>query len=430
MAAITPVISRLSDDQRATLALWYEVNASLSAYHKLLSHFGSAQQAWNAKVGAWQQLGIHQTHLKRHEQVEQTIASIDNIEQALNTEKYQLIFAEQDQYPTQLLQIYDPPPLLFCRGNSALLYQAQIAIVGSRKPTTHAQKITFDLAQYLAQAGYVITSGLAMGVDKRAHLGALAQEQTEYQGRTIGVMGTGIDVCYPNHHDQLFTQIINQGGCLVSELLPHTLPHKHTFPRRNRLVAGLSLATIVTEATIKSGSLITARLTSEQGKQVFAIPSHIDNTNAEGCHHLIREGATLIYHPQQVLDDVGVQLHNKDSLAYRLNQTDAAGGSDTNHQPNPFNDNTPLSSSALSSSKINSNRSITNSVKTKQEKSAAIITVPQKLAVVYEQLDWHGQDLDALLLATKLTTPQLIAQLMELELLGAISEQGGRYLRV
>ncbi|WP_351059707.1 DNA-processing protein DprA, partial [Psychrobacter sp. TB20-MNA-CIBAN-0197] len=98
----------------------------------------------------------------------------------------------------------------------------------------------------------------------------------------------GIEVYYPNHHDKLFAQIIEQGGCIISELLPDTPPHKHTFPRRNRLVAGLSLATIVTEATIQSGSLITARLTSEQGKQVFAIPSHIDNSNAEGCHHLIR----------------------------------------------------------------------------------------------------------------------------------------------
>ena len=108
----------------------------------------------------------------------------------------------------------------------------------------------------------------------------LAQTDSDYQGRTVGVMGTGIEVFYPNHHDKLFGQIIEQGGCIISELLPHTQPHKHTFPRRNRLVAGLSLATIVTSTTIKSGSLITARLTSEQGKQVFALPSHIDNKNA------------------------------------------------------------------------------------------------------------------------------------------------------
>ncbi len=302
------VTSSLSDEQRAVLALWTEVNASLSAYHKLINSFGTAELAWYAKVDAWRQLGIHHSHLARHEQPEQTQASIDKIQQALIEGRYGLLFADQPDYPVQLSQIYDPPPLLFYRGNKARLRQAQIAIVGSRKPTAHAQKITFDIAQYLAQAGYIITSGLAMGVDKRAHLGALAQADAEYQGRTIGVMGTGIEVNYPNHHDKLFAQIIEQGGCIISELLPHTMPHKHTFPRRNRLVAGLSLATIVTEATIQSGSLITARLTSEQGKQVFAIPSHIDNSNAEGCHHLIREGATLIYHPQQVLEDINSQL--------------------------------------------------------------------------------------------------------------------------
>lgn len=401
---MTPISPLLSDDQRAVLALWYEVNASLSAYHKLISAFGSAQQAWQAKVEAWRQLSIHHTHIKRHGQPEQTITNIDTIEQALSADKYQLLFANQPNYPAQLLQIYDPPPLLFYRGNSALLHQAQIAIVGSRKPSTHAQKITFDMAQYLVQAGYIITSGLAMGVDKRAHLGALAQADPEYQGRTIGVMGTGINVRYPNHHDQLFTQIIEQGGCLISELLPHTQPHKHTFPRRNRLVAGLSLATIVTEATIKSGSLITARLTSDQGKQVFAIPSHIDNSNAEGCHHLIREGATLIYHPQQVLDDVSTQLtsYSTSSKSIKPNQS-----VDTLSKPNTE-----------------------HSTDNKKTSVATQVAIPDHLKVVYEQLDWHGQDLDALLVSTEMTAPQLIGQLMELELLGAISEQGGRYLRV
>ncbi|WP_350657221.1 DNA-processing protein DprA [Psychrobacter sp. S1-30-MNA-CIBAN-0213] len=409
----------LSVEQRAILALWYEVNASLSAYHKLIMSFGDAQLAWQATVEAWRQLGIHHTHLKRHEQPEQTLTNIDKIQQALIEKRYSLLFADQPDYPVQLLQIYDPPPLLFYRGNSARLQQAQIAIVGSRKPTAHAQKITFDIAQYLAQAGYVVTSGLAMGVDKRAHLGALAQADREYQGRTVGVMGTGIDVYYPNHHDQLFAQIIEQGGCIISELLPHTQPHKHTFPRRNRLVAGLSLATIVTEATVQSGSLITARLTSEQGKQVFAIPSHIDNSNAEGCHHLIREGATLIYHPKQVLEDVNGQL-DYDSKNY---QSVNILKSNSNQLQS-----VPSSSSIDTSENLVANASLPASSNIKSPRSA--IVVPEHLKVVYAQLDWHGQDLDALLVATEIVPPQLIGQLMELELLGVISVQGGRYLRV
>ncbi|MBZ1393250.1 DNA-processing protein DprA [Psychrobacter pacificensis] len=416
---MTAVTSSLSDDQRAILALWYEVNASLSAYHKLITTYGDAQLAWQATVGAWKQLGLHHTHLKRHEQPEQTRAAIDKIQQALTDGRYSLLFAGQPDYPAQLLHIYDPPPLLFFRGNSARLHQAQIAIVGSRKPTAHAQKITFDMAQYLAQAGYVITSGLAIGVDKRAHLGALAQTDLDYQGHTIGVMGTGIDVNYPNHRDQLFAQIIEQGGCIISELLPHTQPHKHTFPRRNRLVAGLSLATIVTEATIKSGSLITARLTSEQGKQVFAIPSHIDNSNAEGCHHLIREGATLIYHPQQVLEDVNGQL-DYGKRSYRPTDIISADS----HQVEV------TQSSVASNVKRNSVTMVSQPEPSHIKSPRSAIVVPDHLTQIYEQLDWHGQDLDALVIATQLAPSQLIGQLMELELMGVISVQGGRYLRV
>ncbi|MGP4973321.1 DNA-processing protein DprA [Psychrobacter alimentarius] len=418
---MTAVSSLLTDDQRAVLALWFEVNASLSAYHKLITSFGYARLAWQAKVEAWRQLGLHHTHLKRHEQPEQTRTSIDNIQQALTEGRYGLLFADQPDYPAQLLQIYDPPPLLFYRGNRMRLQQAQVAIVGSRKPTAHAQKTTFDMAQYLAQAGYVVTSGLALGVDKRAHSGALAQADSDYQGRTVGVMGTGIDVNYPNHHDQLFTQIIEKGGCIISELLPHTQPHKHTFPRRNRLVAGLSLATIVTEAAVQSGSLITARLTSEQGKQVFAVPSHIDNNNAEGCHHLIREGATLIYHPQQVIEDVNSQLaHNPYSDTSSNPPTVIINDNPVQNQANHLNHRSSYSTgkdtNQLSSANMKSQRTA--------------IVIPEHLTAVYEQLDWHGQDLDALITATELTTPSLIGQLMELELLGAINVQGGRYSRI
>ncbi|MCG3860510.1 DNA-protecting protein DprA [Psychrobacter sp. Ps5] len=416
---MTAVTSLLSAEQRAVLALWTEVNASLSAYHKLISNFGTAGLAWDAKVEAWRQLGIHSTHLKRHEQPEQTHATIDKIQQALLAEKYGLLFADQPDYPAQLLEIYDPPPLLFYRGDKARLQQAQIAIVGSRKPTAHAQKITFDMAQYLAQAGYIITSGLALGVDKRAHLGALAQSDAEYQGRTVGVMGTGVDVNYPNHHDKLFGQIIDQGGCIISELLPHTQPHKHTFPRRNRLVAGLSLATIVTEATIQSGSLITARLTSEQGKQVFAIPSHIDNSNAEGCHHLIREGATLIYHPQHVLEDINNQLD------YRAHTYQPSSNAESSIEQVTLSQ----SSNSLNTEKL-STKTINQSPQSSLKPSSHTSVIPEHLALIYEQLDWHGQDLDALLNTTDMSAAQLIGQLMELELLGVISVQGGRYLRV
>ncbi|WP_169392759.1 MULTISPECIES: DNA-processing protein DprA [Psychrobacter] len=402
----------MTADNRSALALWFEVNCSLSAYQKLMLKFGSALSAWQASASEWQQLGIHKLHIERHKDNAATLKFIETIEIGLARQKYQLIFADHPDFPLNLLELFDPPPLIFYQGNIKRLVEPQIAIVGSRKPSAHAQKITFDLAQYLAQSGLVITSGLAMGVDKRAHLGALLQSDPRYQGRTIGVMGTGIDVCYPNHHDQLIAQIIDQGGCIISELLPKTPPQRHTFPRRNRLVAGLSAATIVTEAALKSGSLITARLASEQGKQVFAVPSHIDNVNAEGCHHLIREGATLIYHPDQVLMDVSWQL----PTAVTANVNDA-----------PYEK--PLLPKRPAPSNTTDNQPKAVSYHVKKALPQALM-VPDHLNSIYQRLDWHGQDLDALVTATKISPPELIGQLMELELLGAIREQGGRYLRV
>lgn len=420
----------LTPKQRDVLTLWYQVNASLSAYAKLINAFGSAAQALSSSRSDWQALGLHHTHLSRYDDRRSAEKAISAIEGAMSSEQYQIAFQGQSEFPPQLVQIFDPPPLLFYRGNILRLHEAQIAIVGTRKPTPHAQKITFDLAQYLAQAGYVITSGLAMGVDRQAHLGALTPvestpaqaEEPSYYGRTVGVMGTGIDVSYPKHHDNLFERIISQGGCLISELLPGTQPNKHTFPRRNRLVAGLSLATIVTEAAVKSGSLITARLTSEQGKQVFAIPSHIDNTNAEGCHHLIREGATLIYHPDQVIEDVKIQS--------RLPSSSSPNSSFTMNREAVIHMDSRLSTTPKSSDARAGRPAAAVSVKSPPRMAPNIDEVAPHLSALYEQLDWSGQDLDALVAATQLDTPTLLGQLMELELLGVIAQQGGRYLRV
>lgn len=439
----------LTDQQCDILTLWYQVNASLSAYAKLISSFGSATAALSASLEQWQQLALHPSHLSRYQKRAKADHAVNCVEKALADGHYQLIFFGDSHYPAMLTQLYDPPPLLFCRGEVSRLQQAQIAIVGSRRPTTHAQKITFDLAQYLAQAGYVITSGLAMGVDKQAHLGALtlpvqAETASAFKGHTLGVMGTGIDVHYPRHHDQLFERILSQGGCIISELLPGTQANKHTFPRRNRLVAGLSIATIVTEAALKSGSLITARLASEQGKQVFAIPSHIDNSNAEGCHHLIREGATLVYHPDQVIEDVQKQsevtkraeVNNANDsrldVWQQLPRSVAHLSQADSHLPQ-----VPLTAKATG---VKDGHSAINAANTRNDNptSAIISELPSHLRAVYECLDWSGQDLDSLLIRLNssnanqqpLETASLLGQLMELELLGLIAIQGGRYLRL
>lgn len=417
----------LTESNQAVLALWYWLNASLSAYHKLTTHFGSAQIAIQASVEAWQALGIHANHLKRRVDYQKNPQTswqhfVETVQNALAQQSYGLVFLDQTAFSLSLKQIYDPPPLLFYQGNLDRLNQPQIAIVGSRKPSPHAQKITFDMAQYLAEKGYIITSGLAQGVDKYAHLGALAQAHPDQQGQTIGVMGTGIDLYYPNANADLFAKIIAEGGCLISELLPKTTASKHTFPRRNRLVAGLSLGTLVTEAALKSGSLITARLASEQGKQVFAIPSHIDNQNAEGCHHLIREGATLVYHPDQIIEDLQFQNHTPTQPTHPSSDPQILPTQNL-HSQNQVNH--PHTTPTLTHT--NPSPTLSNLAQNPLQKSPKI---PENLQPLFDHLDWHGQDLDALVSKTQLDTPTLLVQLMELELLGVIRQMAGKYLKI
>ena len=383
----------------ATLALWYIVNTSLSSYYKLMGVFDDPKSALSQPVDAWRSLSIHVAHIKRWEDVDDVMAFVNKVSDDVNRGVYGVLFCDDEAYPVQLTNIYDPPPVLFYRGNVARLMDKKIAIVGSRNPTEHAQKITFDMAQYLVQSGFSITSGLAQGVDRAAHLGALSQDDT--LGCTIGVMGTGIDVCYPKNHNALFAQIIQDGGVLITELLPSTPASKHTFPRRNRLVAGLSLATVVTEAALQSGSLITARLAAEQGKQVFAVPSLIDNKNAEGCHHLIREGATLIYHPDQILEDI-----QGESAYTALPKTFSRGVS-------------AFSDEQASSEELK--------LSTKAEPFVPV--VPNHLALLISRLGSEPKDLDALVASTGMDTGSLLAQLMELELLGLVAQAGGRYVR-
>ncbi|PNP96893.1 DNA-processing protein DprA [Moraxella sp. RCAD0137] len=384
--------------QQSMLALWYVTNASLISYRKLSERFGDAKSALTAAKADWQALGIHAAHIDRWQDEANTLAFIDKVAHDVSIGSYSMCFLGDEDYPQALMAIYDPPPVLFYRGDLSRLNERQIAIVGSRTPTEDAQKITFDLAQYLVQAGFVVTSGLAQGVDRQAHLGALAQLPA-LSGRTIGVMGTGIDVCYPRNHTALFAQIVAEGGCLISELLPSTPASKHTFPRRNRLVAGLSLATVVTEAALQSGSLITARLSAEMGKQVFAIPSSINNPNAEGCHHLIREGATLIYHPEQIIED--------------LNQ----GGDFFNALPKTFSQGMSVYAELSS---------VPTPAVSTPNKSTVI--VPEHLSAVYDMMD-EPRDLDALVMMSGHPVAQLLSALMELEILGLIQQTGGRYAK-
>ena len=226
----------------------------------------------------------------------------DRVEQELTwfSEPNRYIVTLNDsRYPELLKQISDPPSILFVQGDVSLLSQWQIAMVGSRNPSASGRDTAYEFSRYMAQGGLTITSGLAMGIDAAAHQGALAT-----QGKTVAVVGTGLDRVYPAKHRELAHDIALT-GVLVSEFSLGTAPRAENFPRRNRIISGLSLGTLVVEAAVRSGSLITARMALEQGREVFAIPGSIHNPLARGCHQLIREGAKLVEKADDILEELG-----------------------------------------------------------------------------------------------------------------------------
>lgn len=202
------------------------------------------------------------------------------------------------RYPPLLAQIAQPPPLMFVRGDPSALKEPQLAIVGSRRATAAGREHAYEFAARLAAAGLIVTSGLANGVDSAAHCGALAAG-----GRTIAVFGCGLDQVYPRANERLAARI-RQAGALISEFPLASPPQPQHFPRRNRIISGLALGTLVVEAAETSGSLITAMHAAEQGREVFAVPGSIRNPLARGCHSLIKQGAALVQAAEDILAEL------------------------------------------------------------------------------------------------------------------------------
>ncbi len=266
----------------------------------LLEHFGSVENIFSAGRGQ-----LEKVLAGKREAIDMLLTGPD--EKALQSEfewlgepgHHLLTWADPD-YPALLREIPDPPLVLYIVGERRLLSRPQLAIVGSRNPTPMGRENAHAFAKSLAGAGLVVTSGLALGVDGAAHRGAL-----EAGGRTIAVAGTGLDRVYPARHRDLAHEIVKHGGALVSEFPLGTPPLPENFPIRNRIISGLSLGTLVVEAALQSGSLITARLAVDQGREVFAIPGSIHSPQARGCHALIRQGAKLVESAQDVLEELG-----------------------------------------------------------------------------------------------------------------------------
>jgi DNA processing protein len=233
----------------------------------------------------------------------------------------EIITFDDPLYPYLLKQIYDPPLVIFVQGNKKLLNQSQLAIVGSRSASVNGREMAFQLAQQLAEIGLIVTSGLALGIDAEAHKGALTSDAS-----TIAVVATGLDKVYPARHRSLAQQIISHHGAIISEFLPGTLPKAGHFPKRNRIISGLSIGVLVVEAALKSGSLITARCALEQNRDVFSIPSTISNPQAKGCHWLIKQGAKLVEEVADIVEELtfvtkSQEIVNKDIDQKSINKS-------------------------------------------------------------------------------------------------------------
>ena len=293
-SSFSPAISPAELEARLRLHLLPELGPR--RFRKLLSAFDSASAALSAPASAWRALGLPAAcaEPRRSAEIrERARAALQWLEAA----DQHVLMWDDPNYPALLAELVDAPPLLFVAGEPGVLEAPQLAMVGSRRASQPGLDNARAFARSLAAGGFVITSGLALGIDGAAHQGAL-----DGGGKTVAVLGTGLQCLYPRRHVGLAARIIEQGGALVSELPLDCPPQASNFPRRNRIISGLSLGVLVVEASPASGSRITARLAAEQGREVYAIPGSIHHPGARGCHQLIRDGATLVESIEHILE--------------------------------------------------------------------------------------------------------------------------------
>lgn len=264
---------------------------------KLLAHWPNLEEFFNLSHSQLIEIGLSEKLVKAIKNFNFNQVDADLAWENMSANHHILTW-ENKEYPTLLAEIYDPPPVLYAKGDLTCLQQTLLAMIGSRKPSVPGAETAWQFAEELATHPITIVSGLALGVDAQVHGGCLAAN-----GATIAVMGTGIDIIYPSRHYHLANKIIDK-GLLLTEFPLKISPNPGHFPRRNRIISGLSLITLIVEAAIKSGSLITARLALEQNRDVLAIPGSIHNPQAQGCHYLLQQGAKLVTSVKDVLDEL------------------------------------------------------------------------------------------------------------------------------
>jgi DNA processing protein len=281
----------------AWLTLLRAPGVGASRLRKLLALAGDAERALALPDAEWQRCGLPAAALAWRASPDHARIAADLA--WLEAPDHHLIPCDSADFPALLARSAQPPAALFVAGDPDLLWHPQIALVGSRNASEGGLDNARDFARTLARAGFAITSGLADGIDAAAHRATLAIE-----AKTLAVVGTGPDLVYPAKHRSLAGDIARHGA-VVSEFPPGTEARREHFPRRNAIIAGLSLGTLVVEAGLQSGALITARLAAEAGREVFALPGSIHNPLAKGCHRLIRDGAALVETAQEIIEALG-----------------------------------------------------------------------------------------------------------------------------
>ncbi|MFK7730756.1 MAG: DNA-processing protein DprA [Pseudomonadales bacterium] len=348
---------------------------------RLFKHFSSLEQLLNAGHADWQSARLHADtqagllELIRRDPQSSYIRQAEKDFALCEQSQWSVVTQEDEDYPPLLAEINLPPPLLYVWGNKSILKHAQVALVGSRKASKAGLDTAQRFATQLASSGLVVCSGMALGIDSASHKAALNAGQP-----TVAVLGSGLANLYPRRNQSLAAEIA-KNGCVISEFPPATSPQPGNFPQRNRIISGLSHATIVIEAAKRSGSLITARYALEQNREVYAVPGSINNAGSSGCNELIKSGARLLNHPADVLDALQCQLSGQ--------------------QPAQLEDFEP------------------------QQQAVAL-----RLATVLHQIHYEPTAIDAIIQETGLAVAEVSAALLELQLCGRIEQTAGRYQRI
>jgi DNA processing protein len=284
---------------------------------QILDFFGSLEIAWNSPQEGFVSAGIPPKAIENFIKIRAQV-DLNKIMDSIESKGIKVITWESNEYPRRLKEINQSPPILFVRGSINVEDDWAVAVVGTRRVTPYGRQVAVEISRFLAQNGVTVVSGMARGVDSIAHQTAL-----QSGGRTIAVLGSGVDVVYPPEHQNLSQEIIQQGA-LVSDYPVGTQPDGVNFPPRNRIISGLSLATIVVEAGEKSGALITAEFAVEQGRDVFAVPGSILAAQSEGTNHLIEQGARPLLKMSEILDVLKLEQIPEKQQARKANPVNAS----------------------------------------------------------------------------------------------------------